>query len=184
MLIIIPCTTGNFQGQLSWGKDTKDRKRRKTYKKSAYSKANRNERDFVKKRTILLLIRMVYCYKPLPLTTSTHKQPTFLWKSSVVRWWTSTCRRNERAVKRPAGAPDSASVVLATHMNYHRGLKSASQGEWWSTLHCATASDPVKKNKIKMVKLNQNRTHEGYFPITQIRPVSLLCYWCYHRILN
>lgn len=144
----------------------------------------RGMKESVKKRTIVLLIQMVYRYKPPLLTTTTHEQPTYLWKSSVVGWWTATCRHNERAVKRPAGAHDSASVVLATHMSYHRGLKSASQEEWWSTLHCATACDPAKKNKIKMVRLNWNRTHEGCFPVTQIRPVGLLCYWWYHRILN
>lgn len=34
----------------------KDMKGGETYKKSDYSKANRNEGDFVKKRTIVLLI--------------------------------------------------------------------------------------------------------------------------------
>jgi hypothetical protein len=64
-----------------------------------------------------------------------------------VRWWTATCRHNERAVLQPAVAPDPASIVLATHMSYHKGLKSAPREEWWPSWHCAMASDPVKKKK-------------------------------------
>jgi hypothetical protein len=70
-------------------KDSK--KRGETYKKSAYSSANRNEEGFVIKQPILLLIQTVYYQnspQPSPLKTTTttiHEQPTCVWKSSVVR---------------------------------------------------------------------------------------------------